>query len=522
MPLAAHRIRRQRWQVKAPSAAAAFAIRSQLRATLDTLMLPAFERAFDKLGVGDEVVRIPRLTLNLKIRAGEDFGNALAQALRAELDEVLHEMVIAHPSQSDVIRQTAAGNARQILLSYLAEGRLDWPAGVSDPAQAASELREQARCLCETPQSAMQLIAGTLTQREAIGFRLLQLLPDDLRLTLLKSAPHFTTAMLHEILPAQAHAAGFMANNLATLLPTVLRQLAVPGMLGSYLQLRVQALWLALRDEEIRFPLAPVILALLRECRASLERNEQTASLRAILGMLTQPQPISAAGIAQSLPRGAGAATSMPIASAPDAAIHAEAARPTATTSEQANKIPAIAPSAADAAAQSGFLAGDAGLMLLHPFLARLFETLGIAPAGCRELPEAMLPRAAALLHWLVSGREEIFEFELVAIKVLLGCAPDQMLPVAAGLLSDEERNEADRLLAATIQHWEALGKTSIAALRMSFLQRRGVLRGIDQGWQLQVEPESFDMLLGKLPWGIAIVKLPWMTRPIFTEWPTH
>jgi hypothetical protein len=37
----------------------------------------------------------------------------------------------------------------------------------------------------------------------------------------------------------------------------------------------------------------------------------------------------------------------------------------------------------------------------------------------------------------------------------------------------------------------------------------------------LQVEAESFDMLLGKLPWGISTMKLPWMNKPIFTDWPT-
>jgi hypothetical protein len=175
-----------------------------------------------------------------------------------------------------------------------------------------------------------------------------------------------------------------------------------------------------------------------------------------------------------------------------------------------------------DAANESaGYPACDAGLVLLHPFLPRLFNAVGIAPANAAELPEAVLPRAAALLHWLVSGREEIYEFELTTIKVLLGLAPDQMLLAGAGLLSEADRVEADALLAAAIAHWGALGKTGVAALRMSFLQRRGLLRNIGSSWQLQVEPESFDLLLGKLPWGISIVRLPWMTRPIFTDWPT-
>ena len=136
-------------------------------------------------------------------------------------------------------------------------------------------------------------------------------------------------------------------------------------------------------------------------------------------------------------------------------------------------------------------------------------------------MPEAVLPRAAAMLHWLASEREEIYEFELTTIKVLLGLMPDHVLLAGAGLLSEADRIEADALLAAAISHWGALGKTGVAALRMSFLQRRGLLRNMGSGWQLQVEPESFDLLLGKLPWGISIVRLPWMTRPIFTDWPT-
>jgi hypothetical protein len=131
------------------------------------------------------------------------------------------------------------------------------------------------------------------------------------------------------------------------------------------------------------------------------------------------------------------------------------------------------------------------------------------------------LPRAAALLHWLATGREEVFEFELGLIKVLLGLTPDDPLPVADGLLSDGDRTEGDALLAAAIEHWHALGRTSIAGLRVSFLQRRGLLARDERGWQLRVEPESFDVLLGRLPWGIGITKLPWMTRPLFTDWPT-
>jgi hypothetical protein len=171
--------------------------------------------------------------------------------------------------------------------------------------------------------------------------------------------------------------------------------------------------------------------------------------------------------------------------------------------------------------ADEGWQAADAGLVLLHPFLPSFFNEVGMLAAGERRLPEAVLPRAAALLHWLMSGRHELHELELTIIKLLVGLEPTSTLLVAGGLLSDTDRAEADALLEAVVTHWSALGKTSIDALRGSFLRRPGLLRRNERGWQLQVEPQSFDMLLGKLPWSISIVKLPWMERPIFTEWPT-
>jgi hypothetical protein len=168
-----------------------------------------------------------------------------------------------------------------------------------------------------------------------------------------------------------------------------------------------------------------------------------------------------------------------------------------------------------------GLLVPHAGLVLLHPFLSQLFGALGVARGGEKTLPPDQLPRAAALLHWLAVGTTEVYEFELPLVKVLLGLVPEDSLPVAAGLLSEADRAEGDALLAAVVEHWAALGKTSIDGLRGSFLSRRGLLKTAESGWQLRMESESFDVLLGRLPWAVGIVKLPWMPRPIFIDWPT-
>ncbi len=71
----------------------------------------------------------------------------------------------------------------------------------------------------------------------------------------------------------------------------------------------------------------------------------------------------------------------------------------------------------------------------------------------------------------------------------------------------------------AVVEHWPALGKTSVDGLRLSFLQRAGLLYPAPDGWLLRPQCEGFDLLLDRLPWGIAIVRLPWMRRPLHVEW---
>jgi len=167
-----------------------------------------------------------------------------------------------------------------------------------------------------------------------------------------------------------------------------------------------------------------------------------------------------------------------------------------------------------------GRMVHHAGLVVLHPFLARFFETTGVKAPGQPALHDRMLGRAAALLHLLATGQPEPFEFELDFIKLLLGLLPDAALPVSAGLIADADRDEVEALLAAVVEHWRALKRTSVQGLRASFLQRHGMVRDDDHGVRLQIAPAPFDVLLGQLPWGIAIVKLPWMKTAIFTEWP--
>ena len=62
---------------------------------------------------------------------------------------------------------------------------------------------------------------------------------------------------------------------------------------------------------------------------------------------------------------------------------------------------------------------------------------------------------------------------------------------------------------------------TSLDTFRESFLQREGTLTFNDKNWKLQVESKPIDVLLRKLPWGIALIKFRWNDYIIFVEWTT-
>jgi hypothetical protein len=450
--------------------------------------LPAFQRAFDAAGADDQVWHIPQLSLKLQLRDGEDLIAALAALIEQQLARILSSAVATKSARAPARRLAPQASRRQILLEYLATGRLTWHASSLAAPEQVALLRDAAHILAVNPQETIRSLGRSLEARIAASFRLLQLLDASARAMLLKQT-------------AVADAPG------APPLIVMLHRLVAAPSLTSYLQLRLMALLLALRAEDLQAPLPPSAAALLRECGAQLAQLGITDTEFRIA---PEAPPAPARPLADRPPphRFTGAGAARRADSAP--AIHAEAQG--AAISDDEMDV---------AAAADGQLVDNAGVVLLHPFLPRLFDVVGVATEGAQALDAACAPRAAALLHWLATGRAEVFEFELALIKVLLGLTPGDPLAVADGLLSDRDRAEADALLAAAIEHWPALGNTSIDGLRVSFLQRRGLLRDGERGWQLQVETESFDVLLGRLPWSIGIMKLPWMTRPIYIDWPT-
>ncbi|QEH43686.1 contractile injection system tape measure protein [Chitinophaga sp. XS-30] len=158
-----------------------------------------------------------------------------------------------------------------------------------------------------------------------------------------------------------------------------------------------------------------------------------------------------------------------------------------------------------------------AGLVLLHPFLAELFRETGLREGEEWCTPQSPF-RALQLLSWLAFGETGLHEYRLVFLKILTGIDVETPVPAEAPL-TDEEMTACRELLEAVIRHWNALRSTSPGGLQEGFLQREGKLLPAGDSYLLHVEPQAQDVLLSRLPWGYAVVKLPWMKQMLHVTW---
>jgi Contractile injection system tape measure protein len=550
MQPAGHRIRRQLWQCRARTPEEAFALRRWLREALDDAVLPAFERAFDAAAPGDEMVRLPRLELRLRLARPDDLAAALPEALERALAEQLPEPVSAGPERRD--RAGRAGSRAAALLRYLATGAVSWDIAAVDPPALRTGLQEAAR---EELRAAVEAAPGAaMPPGGAIPyfFRLVQLLPEESWAELARrlAVPAAAVRAVAGLAAAQ-QLSPYARQRLAAVALAAARCGPAPAVIAEALAETAVAATGGL--EHLGAVLPPAARDLFR---ASLEvatggpadasAEEPAGEVPAQEAMRRQVQrqvpaevsgPASAGELPADGPRkvpafadperaAAAGGGSAPPPSEPPAQVPAEgsACKVPAEWSgevpaEWSGEVPADRPRAA--AAPFALAVRAAGLVLLHPFLPALFDATGLRAPQSPALAPADLPRAAALLWWLATGEDEVLECQLGLVKVLLGLRPEDPLLVGPGLLSAGDRAEGEALLRAATGHWRVLKGTGVEGLRRSFLARGGLLRAEDLGFRLQVEPAAFDLLLGHLPWGLSVIKLPWMSRPLFTEWPT-
>lgn len=200
----------------------------------------------------------------------------------------------------------------------------------------------------------------------------------------------------------------------------------------------------------------------------------------------------------------------------------------------------------------------NAGLVLLWPFLPAFFSRLGwladdheadgrraaAAPPGRRFASPQRATCAALLLHHLATGDaappapdRPVAEHLLPLCKLLCGLAPEAplawpalaMAADASGDIPDDTLDgpaawdaamaESDLLLQAVIAQAPILRAMSVPAFRASFLLRAGQLGVRDDHWLLRVERTAYDMVRDRFPWGVSVLRLPWMNATLQVEW---
>lgn len=159
----------------------------------------------------------------------------------------------------------------------------------------------------------------------------------------------------------------------------------------------------------------------------------------------------------------------------------------------------------------------NAGIVLLSPFIPRLLERLNFTADG-DFTHQQNRERAAQFLQYVVTGKQSTINSELALNKIICGLSPEISLSENIEITT-EDTALSDQLLKALIAQWNALGTTSVEALRETFLIREGVLSESPEQWKLTVKPGTFDMLLSQCPFSFSLIKYPWMEKALVVDW---
>jgi hypothetical protein len=159
----------------------------------------------------------------------------------------------------------------------------------------------------------------------------------------------------------------------------------------------------------------------------------------------------------------------------------------------------------------------NAGVVLLSPYLPRLFEMLELTEKDSFKSSDAQI-RALFLIQHIVFGTSEFPETELLLNKLLTGL--DAEIPIPSSLeLSNKEKDAVHSMLQGVLSNWEQMKNTSTDSFRAAFLQREGKLEETDACYLLTLEEKAYDLLLDTCPWGFKTIKYRWMGKMIQVKW---
>lgn len=428
-------------------------------------LIPVIEAALNQQAVPDEHVFLEELTINAGSVPIERLEMDLAEAIKGEMSRALREQVLA--PRGGARRRNMFQARTEAFLHFLEHGTLPWwfelPTGTELERALFDAWRDQ-----DLPADA---VTTALEDAPPLLMR-----PEARRRLVLQFSERFLAFLL-----------SYLAPDLALRVNAVLVELEKVALPAQLIEAMRDKVWeQALTSAGHRAASTEQDLV----SRAFMELPEALRQAPELRAALTRHWP-GAVPPADKVP----AVESVP-------------------RKEREPEVTGGAPDQGEGV-QEGLYLENGGLVLLHPYLPQLFEGAGISKENRIVDPG----RGVALLHYLASGELDPPEYRLALAKVLCGL-PLQNTLARDVELSEDEREECDTLLHVMLQHWGALRNSSADGLRGSFLMRPAklTLRDHDE-WLLQVERNSYDILLDQLPWSISMVKLPWMRKLMWVEW---
>ena len=191
--------------------------------------------------------------------------------------------------------------------------------------------------------------------------------------------------------------------------------------------------------------------------------------------------------------------------------------RPTLDSDDTIEQQQSIENNSVETDESQGLILPNCGLILLHPFLSILFEELGILNPQ-KQIAEEHYDLVVQLLHFIATGEENVSEQQLGAAKQLCG-VPSSYPIKKESVLLEKHKQEAFNLIQTVLNYWSALKNTTASGLRGQFLTRSGKWVTTDEKIELFIERQTADILLDQLPWGLSMIKLPWLKKMIYVTW---
>ncbi len=164
----------------------------------------------------------------------------------------------------------------------------------------------------------------------------------------------------------------------------------------------------------------------------------------------------------------------------------------------------------------TGLMSLDGGLVLIWPYLKDFFKNNQLIQDDDNNswifVNETARATAHALLVAALGFKQD--ENTWMVANLLCGYEVDTWFdePVE---LSLQQLSNCEKLLQAVIHNWPALKSMPVQNFRELFLQRSAQLYENQEGWCIEVAPNTMDVLLTKLPWGLGYLSLPWLGKAL-------